>query len=145
MDSSLQQTPPSMGFSRQEYWSGLPFPSPGNLPNPEIEPRSPALYKDDLPSIFPIITFPSSLSAIRVVSSVYLRLLMFLQAVLIPSCASSSLTFHMICSAYKFNKQGDNIQFWCTPLSIWNQSVVPCPVLTVASWPAYRCVRRQVR
>ena len=37
------QDPPSMGFSRQEYWSGLPFPSPGNLPDSGIEPRSPAL------------------------------------------------------------------------------------------------------
>ena len=37
------QAPPSMGFSRQEYWSGLPFPSPGNLPDPGIKPRSPAL------------------------------------------------------------------------------------------------------
>ena len=36
------QAPPSTGFSRQEYWSGLPFPSPGNLPDPGIEPRSPA-------------------------------------------------------------------------------------------------------
>ena len=43
MDSGLHQAPPSMGFSRQEYWSGLPFPSPGNLPGPGIEPRSPAL------------------------------------------------------------------------------------------------------
>ena len=43
MDSSLHQDPPSMGFSRQEYWSGLPFPSPGNLPDPGIKPRSPAL------------------------------------------------------------------------------------------------------
>ena len=41
---------PSMGFSRQEYWSGLPFPSPGDLPNPEIEPGSPALWADALPS-----------------------------------------------------------------------------------------------
>ena len=48
-------------------------------------------------------------------------------------------------SAYKLNKQGDNIQPWCTPFPIWNQSVVPCPVLTVASWPAYRFLRRQVR
>ena len=40
MDSSLHQGPPSMGFSRQEDWGGLPFPSPGNLPNPGIEPRS---------------------------------------------------------------------------------------------------------
>ena len=37
------QAPQSMGFSRQEYWSGLPFPSPGHLPDPGIEPRSPAL------------------------------------------------------------------------------------------------------
>ena len=40
----------SMGFSRQEYWSGLPFPSPGDLPNPGIEPRSPALEADALTS-----------------------------------------------------------------------------------------------
>ena len=42
--------PPSVGFSRQEYWSGLLFPSPGVLPNPGIEPRSPALYAYALPS-----------------------------------------------------------------------------------------------
>ena len=48
-------------------------------------------------------------------------------------------------SAYKLNKQGDNLQPWCTPFPIWNQSVVPCPVLTVASWPAYRFLKRQVR
>ena len=41
---------PSMGFSRQEYWSGLPFPSPGHLPDPGIEPRSPALEADTLTS-----------------------------------------------------------------------------------------------
>ena len=40
----------SMGFSRQEYWSGLPFPSPGDLPDPGIEPRSPAMQADALPS-----------------------------------------------------------------------------------------------
>ena len=44
------QAPPSMGFSRQESWSGLPFPSPGNLPDPGIEPRSPALQADPLTS-----------------------------------------------------------------------------------------------
>ena len=44
------QAPPSMGFSRQEYWSGLPFPSPGDLPNPGIESRSPTLQADALPS-----------------------------------------------------------------------------------------------
>ena len=52
----------------------------------------------------------SSLSAIRVVSSAYLRLLIFLPAILIPICASSSLTFHVMYSAYKLNKQSDNIQ-----------------------------------
>ena len=44
------QAPPSMGFSRQEYWSGLPLPSAGDLPSPEIEPGSPALQADSLPS-----------------------------------------------------------------------------------------------
>ena len=42
------QVPPSMEFSRQEYWSGLPFPSPGDLPNPGIEPRSPTLQANAL-------------------------------------------------------------------------------------------------
>ena len=49
-----------------------------------------------------------------------------------------------IYSAYKTNKQHDNIQPWGTPFPIWNQSVVPCPVLTVASWLAYRFLRRHV-
>ena len=48
-------------------------------------------------------------------------------------------------SAYKLSKQDDNIQPWRTPFPIWNQSVVPCPVLTVASWPAYSFLKRQVR
>ena len=42
------QAPPSLGFSRQECWSGLPFPSPGDLPDPGIEPTSPALQADAL-------------------------------------------------------------------------------------------------
>ena len=48
-----RQAPLSLGFSREEYWSGLPFPSPGDLPNPEIEPGSPALQADSLPSELP--------------------------------------------------------------------------------------------
>ena len=44
------QAPPSIGFSRKECWSGLPFPSPGDLPDPGIKPRSPALQADTLPS-----------------------------------------------------------------------------------------------
>ena len=57
----------------------------------------------------------SSLYAIMVVSSVYLRLLIFLLAILVPACASSSSVFLMMYSSYKLNKQGDNIQPWCTP------------------------------
>ena len=45
-----RQAPLSMEFSRKEYWSGLPFPSPGHLSNPEIEPGFPALHADSLPS-----------------------------------------------------------------------------------------------
>ena len=44
---------PSMGFSRQDYWSGYPFPSLGYLPDPGIEPRSPALLADSLPAELP--------------------------------------------------------------------------------------------
>ena len=66
-------------------------------------------------------------------------------AVLIPACASSSPAFFIMYSKYKLNKQGDYIQTWCTSFPFWNQSAVPCPVLTVASWPAYRFLRRKVR
>ena len=47
------QVPLSMGFSRQEYWSGLPCPPPGDLPDPGVEPRSPALQADSLPFELP--------------------------------------------------------------------------------------------
>ena len=74
-----------------------------------------------------------------------MRLLIFPPANLIPGCASSNLAFHMMYSVYKWNKQCDNIQSWHIPFPIWNQSVVPCPVLTVASWPAYRFLKRHIR
>ena len=48
-----RQAPPSTEFSRQEYWSRLPFPSAGDLPDPGIEPRSPALLADSLPAESP--------------------------------------------------------------------------------------------
>ena len=87
----------------------------------------------------------SSLYAIRVVSSAYLRSLTFLPAILIPAWASSSPAFCKMYSAYKLNEQGDNIQPWRAPFPIWNQSVVPCLVLTIASWPAYGFLRSRVR
>ena len=45
-----REASPSMGFSKQKYWSGLPFPSPGDLPDPGIKPRSPALQANDSPT-----------------------------------------------------------------------------------------------
>ena len=68
-----------------------------------------------------------------------------------PGNLDSSLCFiqpsisHDVLWIEKLNKQGDNIQPWHTPFPIWNQSVVPCSVLTVASWLPYRFLRRQVR
>ena len=85
----------------------------------------------------------SSVSAIRVVSSAYLRLLIFLPAILIPACYSSCPAFLMMYPAYKLNKQDDNIQPWRSPFPIWNQSVVSHPVLTVPSWPAYSFLKRR--
>ena len=84
----------------------------------------------------------SLLSVIRVVSFAYLRLLMFLLEILIPASVSSSLAFCMMYSAYRLNKQGDNIRLWYTTFPIWNQFIVPCPV---ASWFAYMFLSRQVR
>ena len=83
----------------------------------------------------------SSHSAFRRVSSAYLRVLLFLLAILIPACESSSLAFYMMYSAYKLNK-GDNIQLWCTPFPIWNQPIVLRLIVYLSS---YRFLRRQVR
>ena len=80
----------------------------------------------------------SSISAIRKVSSAYLRLLIFLLAIL------SSPAFLMMYSAYKLNKQGDNRQPWRTVFPILNNAVVPCPALTLTSWPAYRFLKKPV-
>ena len=60
-------------------------------------------------------------------------------------CILSPCLFNLYAEHIMGNKQGDNIQPWHTPFPIWNQSVVPCPVLTVASWPAYKFLRIQVR
>ena len=84
----------------------------------------------------------SLLSAIRVLSA-YLTLLMF--PILIPACNSSNPASLMMCSVYWLNKHGDSRQPCRNPFSILNQSVVPHRVLTAASWPAYRFLRRQVQ
>ena len=87
----------------------------------------------------------SSLSTFKVVSSSYLRLLIFLLAILIPPCGLSSLAFRVVYSAYKLNQQDDNLQPCCTPFKILNKLVAPCKVLTVASPRMFRFLRRQVR
>ena len=61
----------------------------------------------------------SLISALRMMPSAYLMLFIFLPAILIPACASSKPAFYMIYSAFKLNKQGDNIQPWCTHFLIW--------------------------
>ena len=78
------------------------------------------------------------------VSLAYLSLLIFILAIFILACASSILVFCVVYSAYKFNKQGDNIQSWHTAFTIWNQFPVLCLVLTTASSPVYRFPRRQI-
>ena len=105
------QAPLSMEFSKQGYWSGWPFPSPEDLPNPAIEAESPILQAD--------VLLPEPPGT--------LRLLTFLLAILIPACASSSSAFCMLYSVSKLNKQGDSVQPWLTPFLIWNQSVVHVP------------------
>ena len=100
------------------------------VPWPEIKLQPPALGSRSL-SHWTTREVPkrlfrsSSLSAIRVVSPAHLRLLIFLPAILIPSCESSSPAFLMMHSAYKLNKQYDSIQPWCTPFLIWNQDLMP--------------------
>ena len=89
--------------------------------------------------------FRSSLYAIKVVSFAHLRCWYFSWQSWFQLVSHSAFAFCMMYSAYKLNKQGDNIQPWHTPFPILNQSVVLCPVLTVASFPAYRFLRRQVR
>ena len=114
------QAPPSLGFSRQEHWSGLPFPSPGDLANPGIEPRSPASQADAL------ISEPPG------------KPLIVLQFSSVQSCLT-------LCDSMSYSTPGLPVHHHLLEFPIWNQSVVPCPVLTVASWPAYRFLKRQVR
>ena len=94
-------------------------------------------------SLINMLFSSSLLSAIRVVSSAYLKLLIFLLAILIPVCESSRLAFCMMYSTYKLNKQGDNTQSWRTSLSILNHSIVPylcsncCFLICIQVWPTY--------
>ena len=90
----------------------------------------------------------SLLSAIRVkpdVVDISEHVLIFFLAILIPTCNSSSPAFPMMHSEYRLNNQSDNTQPWSIPFPILNQSIVPCLVLAVVSWSAYRFYSRRVR
>ena len=107
-----------MGFSRQEYWSGLPFPSPGNLPNPGIKPRSPAFQTDALLSPFPIwnqSVFPccSMSSSNCCFWSAYIFLNRQVQWSVFPSLQEFLLCFSS--STYKWYHMGF-IFLWLTSL-----------------------------
>ena len=113
------QAPLSMEFSRQEYWSGLPFPSPEALPYPGIEPGSPTLQADSLPShqgspkyIHPQFSSVQPLSCVRFFATPWTAAC---QASLSTTNSRSlpklmSIESVMPYSAYKLNEQGDNIQ-----------------------------------
>ena len=143
------------GFGAQEYKVCHCFHFPSSV-CPEVMGQDAIILVFWILSFKPAFSLPSftfikrlfsssSLSAISVVSSACLRLLVFLPAVLLPAWSSFSTAFRMMYTANKLNEQGDNIQSWCTPFPILNQSIVSCPALTVASWPTYRFLRRQVR
>ena len=84
------QAPPSMGFSRQEYWSGLPFPSPGDLPDPRIEPRSLALQEDSLTSE------PPGVSAIQQCKSAVIIHTSRPSRASLPSCHPIPPVYHRV-------------------------------------------------
>ena len=90
------QAPPSMGFSRQECWSGLPFPSPGDLPNPGIEPRSPTLQVDSLSSEPPAKP-PDICLGMRVKSCMVALFLVFERtSILFQQCRSFPFSLHSL-------------------------------------------------
>ena len=132
------QTPPSMDFPGKNTGVGCHFLLQGML---------------SFKSAFSLSSFTfikklfrsSSLSAIRVVSSPYLRLLIFVPGILIPACESSSPAFHLMYSAYKLNKQGDNTQPWRTPFP--NFEPVCCSMSGSNCYflNPYRFLRKRVR
>ena len=126
----------SMGVFRQEHWSGLPCLTLGDLHNPGFKPSS--LMSPALAAVFFII------STTQEALLGWCHLLIWDNWYF--SWKSWSIqVFCMMYSAYKLNKQGGNIQAWCIPFPVLNQSIVPYPVLSVAFWPAYRFLTRQVR
>ena len=86
------QAPLSMGFSRQEYWSGLPFPSPGDLPAPEIKPESPSFQADALTSEPPVK--PISLKMVQILAKFKQLTELFLKEFELSKQLSNALFYH---------------------------------------------------
>ena len=102
----VHQSPPSTGCSRQEYWSGLPFSSPGDLPNPEIKPMSRALLVDSLPSesVLTSTLFLHNLVLLcHYFSSQLLRILQFLY----PNPSDHSFNETRCCFPQNFRRESD--------------------------------------
>ena len=110
--TAAHQAPQSMEFSRQEYWSGLPFPSPGGLPNPGIEPGSPALEADALTSEPP--GKPYQIYMISVYCLPFCRLPFY--SVVSAFCCIKFLNFHEIQLVYFI--------FCCLYLSCHSQEII---------------------
>ena len=89
------QAPPSMGFPREEYWNGLPFPSPGDLPDPGIEPGCPALQADSLPSEPPGNIFICGTSSLSLINH-YWRSFIFLSVFSVPDLNSHVFCFNIL-------------------------------------------------
>ena len=125
------QAPPFMEFSRQEYWSGLPCPPPGDLPNPGIYSRSPALQADSLSSESPGKHKNTGMGSLSLLQGIF------------PTQESNQGFLHCGCILYQLSYQGS--PFWTRVLSKWepeNQNLrVSSPFLTEKSHPKkYPCV-----
>ena len=123
-----RQAPLSMGFSGQEYWSGVPFPSPGDLPNPGIEPRSPALQADALSSEPPgkplVAKKPKSQKAKKPCFACPLTCG--------SDCTTASLSAFLLCSALVRTHRRSGVSLRCIPsassLLCYLRLAMSCPV-----------------
>ena len=134
---AAHQAPLSMGFSRQGYWSGLPIPSPGDLPDPGIKPGSPALQADSL-----LTELPGKLATDRYYShSVYPMMVPFFG--FLTSNILPSMAIHSFCLRFNWNKHlckkifGIKLEipdvFWKNQ-NIWHQGYIPVTTCSYSVW-----------
>ena len=103
LQTAAHQAPLSMGFSRQENWNGLPYPSPGDLPDSELEPRSPALQADVLPPEPPGVKLEEILSLILAfLPRAPVQNFLSLTAPATVSSTANSCSIHFVCDLIIF-------------------------------------------